>query len=117
MDFAVPGTVEFAEENTLPGTQHQASSFENKGLGTTDQGRFAVGRGIPLGVTECHLLEFKVPEAENDIIPDVRVRVLINGYGGRGMGSVDETYALVDAFVTHGLLYAGSNINEFFFRS
>ena len=49
-DVALPRAIEFAEEDSLPGTKNELAAFDEHGLAGARENRFHVGVGIAFSV-------------------------------------------------------------------
>src|SRR5438067_12110655 len=95
MDAAFPGAVEFAEVDALPAAQHQLAALHEDRRTGTDQAGLDVRVAVALTVPEALLLlRHGALQPKEDIMPHVRVGILVDGDGGGGMRAVDDAASL-----------------------
>jgi hypothetical protein len=77
--------------------------IDEQGFGRTYEGRLDMGGRVPFRVLIRTGERDKAVEVRENVVLDVRVGVLVNGDGGRGMGDKDDgqtawNLALLDNF-------------------
>ena len=83
MDPAPARSVEFAEKHALPGPQQQLAFLNDQGFGSGHQAGEDVRRRIAFAMPEIVLAGKTAFKKFADIMPDVRIGVLVDGHSGR----------------------------------
>ena len=111
--MSVPRSVEFSEENTLPGSQLKTAVFDDQGLGVAEYHCLDMGRRVALQVTVPAVLGYYFLEMLLDVGNHAGIGVLVDGYSGSGMGHKNEANPAVHSAVGYYLVNPGCNILEF----
>ncbi len=87
--------VEFAEEDGLPSPEPKGIVAYYYTLATAEEGAFAVGVGITLGVSVAGVMRrYQFGQCQKDIVHDIGVGIFINGYGGCCVRAIDHHVAV-----------------------
>lgn len=89
MDFATTRAVEFAKENSLPGTEENGALFDEDKAGTADHSGHGMGRGVTLQVLIMTMGWHHFPENLDKIFLNGRVGSFVDGHGGGGVRVVE----------------------------
>lgn len=84
----VPGTVELAEVESLPGSERQAAIDNRYPEREPHQRGLDMGIGVPFGMPVMPGHRYQPGKTGEDIPRDVRVSVLVDGQAGGRMGHV-----------------------------
>ena len=94
-------TVEFAEEDSLPGAEFELASANKNGGGTADERRLDVRVGVAFGVAVAGILRNHARKRGLNIGGDVRIGVLIDEHAGGGVRNVHVADARLHAGILH----------------
>jgi hypothetical protein len=95
--------VEFAEEDSLPGPEPKGIVAYYYALATAEEGAFAMGVGIALGVPVAGVMRrYQFGQCQKDIVHDIGVGIFVYGYGGCCVGAVNYYVAVGDAGLPDG---------------
>ena len=87
--------VEFAEEDGLPGSKLEGIVAYYYTLATAEEGAFAVGVGIALGVSVAGAMRrHQFGQCQKYIVHNIGVGIFVYGYGGCCVGAIDYHVAI-----------------------
>jgi len=112
MDLPGTGAIEFTEKNSLPCAQGQSAFLHGHSLRWADKARFDMGRGVALRMAVRLLPGDHLVQHHQDIFPDTRVGMLIDGHRRRGVGDEKETGSVRNAFEFQGLLHLRRDVDH-----
>jgi hypothetical protein len=105
--------VEFAEKDGLPGPELERIVAYYYTLATAEEGAFAVGVGIALGVPVAGVMRrYQFGQCQKDIVHDIGVGIFINGYGSCCVRAIDHHVAVGYAGLSDGRGNPTCNINH-----
>ena len=102
-DVALPRAIEFAEEDSLPGTKNELAAFDEDGLAGARENRFHVGVGIAFSVAIRALVWDKGVEDSLHIRRDIRIGVFVDRNAGCGVWNIDVAEPLLNHGIANGV--------------
>src|SRR3990172_10751289 len=104
--------VELAEEDRLPGAEHQPSVFHHHGLGYPDDARFYMGRRVAFGVAVVVFKGDHLAQFFQNVASHIRIGIFVDRYRRGRMGHVEVTHAGADSALRYQPLYALRDIDQ-----
>src|SRR5713226_6481311 len=97
--------VEVGQENSLPASELQPVGAHRDGLRCPDQAGLDVGGGVAFGVPVAPFPGHQPLQRGEQVVQDIRVRILIDEDARGGMRDVDGAHAVADAGFRHQPLH------------
>lgn len=110
--LAVARSIEFAEENSLPGAQDKASIFNEYHLACPCEHRFRVRIGVSLPMPIRTLVRDQSIQHASHVMGHIRVSVLVDGDTRGGMRHIDVADAGCHAGFLDGAPHLVRDVNE-----
>ena len=113
MNFAGAGTIELAQEDTLPGPERNPATFDGDDYAGPDQARHEVAGAVPLTVRVIWLTAGDESlQIRDDVLDDSWIRILVDRHPGCCVGDEDKGKTIPSIFLPEQVLHLGCDLDE-----
>jgi hypothetical protein len=113
VDLTVPGAIEFAKIDALPGPQYQSPLIDDQGFGGGKITGHDMGGRVAFHMSEIGLMGYFFLEKGFDIRGYGGIGIFIDGDSRRGMRGINQDNPVLNPLLRHVVLDLRGNIDQF----